>query len=297
MVGLFTFICSPRAQEPSKAPSEAAPPAAALPSPATLRFLAIDHKGNPVIDLRVEEISVRVANQTRKVASLSPARTEPRTIGFFFDNSGSRRSDKLIGAEVAAASKFLQSNWRPRDVGFVILFDDQPFTLAKPTSDVASILAALQKIPFQRRVGSTALYDALCSVSIAGPQTGRGEELYIVVGDFEDNSSRRSEQKMIEVIREENVRIFPLLRLDEDNPRIQNARRAEKIAKEVAEKTGGEVLRVSAEKDLEIAFLHLSSGLQGAYRLTFEPLPEESKSKPPQIQTTRQNVDLIFPKN
>jgi VWFA-related protein len=288
-------------QAPLAQDASTSPPAASRtdPSPSSvLRFLALDHNGNPVTDLRAEDLSLHVGKQPQKILSLSQASSEPRTIGIFFDNSGSRRSDTLVPQEVQSISKFLESNWRPRDVGFVILFDDTPFPIAKATSDLSTILDALQKVPYVRRVGSTALYDALCSVTIAGPQTGRGEKLYIVVGDFEDNSSHRSEQKMLEIIRDEHIRIFPLLRLEEDSPRVRQARHARQIARQVAERTGGDLLAVSKTADLDNAFRRLTSELQASYRLTYAPSStSESKSNDLQLETTRGGVDLMFPKD
>jgi VWFA-related protein len=288
-------------QAPMAQDASTSPPAASHVDPfpsSVLRFLAVDHNGNPVTDLRAEDLSLRAGKQQQKILSLSPASSEPRTIGIFFDNSGSRRSDTLVPQEVQSISTFLESNWRPRDVGFVILFDDTPFTIAKATSDLSTILAALQKVPYVRRVGGTALYDALCSVTIAGPQTGRGEKLYIVVGDFEDNSSHRSEQKMLEAIRDEHIRIFPLLRLDESSPRVRDARHARQIASQVAERTGGDLLAVSKVADLDSAFRRLTSELQSSYRLTYAPSSTpESKSNTLQLETTRGGIDLMFPKD
>jgi VWFA-related protein len=295
LAGSSAFGQAPLAQDTSAPPPEAS---RADPSPpSVLRFLALDRNGNPVTDLRAEDLSLRVGKQPQKILSLSPASSEPRTIGIFFDNSGSRRSDSLVPQEVQSISRFLESNWRPRDVGFVILFDDTPFAIAKATSDLSAILAALQKVPYVRRVGSTALYDALCSVTIAGPQTDRGEKLYIVVGDFEDNSSHRSDQKMLEVLREEHIRIFPLLRLDEDL-RARDARHATQIARKVAERTGGDLLGVSKAADLDNAFRRLTSELQASYRLTYAPSSTpESKSNGLQLETSRGGVDLMFPKD
>jgi hypothetical protein len=128
-------------------------------------------------------------------------------------------------------------------------------------------------------------------------QTGRGEKLFIVVGDFEDNSSRKSEQKMMETIRREGVRIFPLLRLEVNDRRVSDVRRLTKIAKDVAGESGGDVLTVSTEKDLDNVFRRLTNELQGAYRLTYEPSPEDSKPKDQQVQTTRRNAVLLFQKN
>jgi hypothetical protein len=73
-----------------------------------------------------------------------------------------------------------------------------------------------------------------------------------------------------------------------------------KIAKEVAEKTGGDVLTASAVKECKGTrnrLLPPNKRTEGAYRLACETLPEESKPKLPKIQTKRRNVDLLNPRD
>src|SRR5256885_1514912 len=59
--------------------------------------------------------------------------------------------------------------------------------------------------------GSTALNDALCSIRF-GPQSLDREKVFVVVSDFEDNSSRKSKEEMIQTMQTDAVRVFVLLR-------------------------------------------------------------------------------------
>ena len=280
---------------PQVAPSSST--ASDTPTPTTLRFLAVDRGGNPVTDLQTQDLSVTVRGQPLKIVSLSSAASAPLGIGVFFDISGSRRSDKLIPLEVQATSKFLESIWHRESVGFVIAFGQVPVTLANPTGDLQQIESALQKIPDATYRGSTAVYDALCSVHISPRQMARGENVFIVVSDLEDNSSRISENKMIQMLRVEKIRVFPLLRVEEDERRANTARHFGGIAQKVAKKTGGAVLAVSNEKDLETVFHRLHNELQGSYVLTCEPPPKVGKAEKQQVRTSRPNVKILFPQN
>jgi VWFA-related protein len=269
----------------------------ATPNPTveTLRFLAIDQAGNPITDLKAEDLSLKIDKQPRKISSLSLAAHEPRTIGLFFDLSRSRRSDDLIVSEVQETARFLESVWRPGDVAFVVVFNDAPVILAGPTTDLRQIQSALQEIPRAAYRGSTALYDALCSVRTSEPENGPGERLFIVVGDFEDNSSTISHEKMIEAMRKQRVRVFPLLRIIVDRYNSKKAgSAATKIARQVAEKTGGGLFNVENKKDLAAALHHLASEVQSAYRLAYEPGPAEGQYKHLQLQTNRSHVELLF---
>ncbi|MGB8472782.1 MAG: VWA domain-containing protein [Candidatus Acidiferrum sp.] len=286
-------------------PAEQASPVVLAPStatvdasaPGTLRFLAVNHDGSPITDLRPEEVSVRIDGQPRKIVSLSRANRAPLTIGLFFDFSGSRRSDRLIPNEVQSSASFLESIWQRDDVGFVIAFGEIPVTLAKPTNDLQVIESALRKIPGATYRGPTALYDALSSVRITGPKAGRGEKLFITVGDFEDNSSHKSADETIEALRDEGIRVFPLLRMENDVYSSRSRHHAKELAKKFAENTGGDILVVSHQKDLDSAFHRITSELRSAYRLTYEPLPKQGELRKVQIMTSRPKVELFFPRD
>jgi VWFA-related protein len=263
---------------------------------ATLSFLAVDHDGHPVAHLQAAELSLRIDNEPGKILSLTPTNDGPRTIGIFFDVSGSRRFDEVIVKEVQATAKFLQSIWHAGDMGFVVVFDDSPYALAKPTLDLQQIQAALQTVPMEVSRGATALYDALCSIRF-GPQTRDGERVFVVVSDFEDNSSHISKGKTIQTMQEEGVRIVVLLRALGGRPRPETALRDKASAKELAEKTGGDVFVVTNQMELDAAFHRLAGELQGSYRLTYEPLSSGGKPKKLELITTRRDADLFYTKN
>jgi len=261
-----------------------------------LRFLAADSTGNPIADLRAEELALRVNNEPRKIVSLLPANDEPRTIGVFFDTSGSRRFDKVIIKEVQATAKFLGAIWHRGDGGFVVAFDDSPRTLAKPTTDLQHIQAALQTIPDEGARGGTALYDALCSIRF-GPQAGGREKVFVIVSDFEDNSSRKSKEEMIRTLQKEGVRLFVLLRGFENDKRHDSFPHDQKLAKEVTEKTGGEVFVVTSQRELDAAFHRLIGELHGAYRLTYEPSMLGNTVQKQELQTNHRDANLLYAKN
>jgi hypothetical protein len=231
----------------------------------------------PVTDLKADDLRIRVNKLERKVLSVSPASDAPKRIGIFFDDSGSRRSDKLLEREVQLTSDFLQSVWHRGDVGFLVVFNDRPTIIVKPTSDVRELVQG----------------DALASVTISGGQIGRGEKLYVVVSDFEDNASRRTRESMIKTVNEQKARVFPLLR-EEDSRKPQSLELSRKAARETAEKTGGEVLPVAQEKDLEVALERLINDLRGGYLIHFEPLLTGAEQKSVQIESTRSNVKLLY---
>jgi len=263
---------------------------------ARLSFLAVDHEGNPAAHLQAAELSLQIDNEPRKILSLTPTNDGPRTIGLFFDKSGSSRYDEIIISEVQSTAKFLQSVWHGGDMGFVYVFDDSPYALANPTLDLQQIQAALKAVPQEISHGATAIDDALCSIRF-NPETGDRERVYLVVSDFDDNYGHISRGKTIQILQEEGVRVVILLRALGGHPRGKTILRDEARAKELAEKTGGDVLAGTNQIELDAAFHRLAGELQGSYRVTYEPLSSGGKPKKIDLTTTRRDVDLLYPKN
>jgi VWFA-related protein len=285
------LVLAPGSVESTTVPTTTQNSTAPHPDVQALRFLAVDSDGNAITDLQAGDLSLTIDKRPRKIVSLSSAAPEPRTIGIFFDVSGSRRSDTLIPRELEEIAKFLESIWRSDDVAFIVVFGGASNKLVKPSNDLLQIRSELQKVPDAPFFGPTPLYDALCSIRVAEPRIEIGERLFIVVGDFEDNSSRIDLKKALEMMQEEKARVFPVLLISE--PKIA-MRRSDKTARLFAEKTGGDFFRVKEEQDLALAFRRLRSELQGAYRLTYESSPPEGAHKHLQVQTTRSNVQLFF---
>jgi VWFA-related protein len=277
------------------------PPASTLESPAisSLRFLAIDKDGNPVTDLRADELQLRVNKTEQKVESLSPAAGEPLTIGLFFDISGSRRADKFIDKEVIAATHFLNSVWHQGDAGFVLLFTYKTYALVQPTNDLSQIELGLRKIADAGYYGPTSLYDAMCSVHVNLQAQSSGDTLFLVFSDFSDNSSRHSKKDTLDYLWSEGVRVVPIVL---GNPfgaydSRSMRRRAEEAANELADQTGGELLKPGSEKDLDPGFQRLTGELKGAYRIRFEYPPNLGKKHKFEVNTTRPHVRLLYAKD
>jgi VWFA-related protein len=264
-----------------------------------LRFLAIDKDGNPVTDLRADELQVRIDKTEQKILSLALAADEPLTIGFFFDISGSRLGDSHLEKEISAAIRFVDSIWHLGDTGFVVAFNERIYPLAKPTNELPQVEQALQDVMNTSDLGSTSLYDAICSVHVNVQKQPAGDTLFVIMSDFEDNTSRNSKEIALDVAWSENARIIPFL-LGESfgaDGSKKSKREAQKAAHEFSEKTGGDVLEPSSEKDLGAKFQRLANELKGAYRVRYEyPSSGELKHKL-EVKTTRPHVRLLYAKD
>jgi VWFA-related protein len=261
-----------------------------------LTFLAIDSDGSPVTDLKAEELRLRVNKTDRKILSLSSAREAPKTIGLFFDISGSRRADRQIGKEIQAAENFLQSTWHQGDEGFVSAFGDKLYFVARPTKDLSQILASLGKISDATYYGPTALFDALCGVQIKKTGAEVYEIAFVVLSDFGDNSSKQKEDAAVKFLIKEGVRVFPVF-LGESfgsNESKMTRKRSMDAAREMAEHTGGQVLTPESEPDLAGAFQQITNAFHATYSAQYESPQQGDSHKKIQLDTSRPHVKLLY---
>ena len=265
-------------------------------------MIALDRGGQPVTDLKAEELHLFEGKAEQEIRALSPAGREPLTIGLFFDVSGSRRADKYVGDETRLTGEFLHSIWHAGDTAFVVEFADRPYAVTQPTQKLDDIDQGLRQIPQARYVGPTALYDTLCLVKPEKLSAIPGRKVYVVLSDFDDNSSRIRPGRALDAAHEAQVAIFPVV-LSEDfggdySKRI--AKRSREQAQRFADETGGEVLIPESHKQLALIFERLAADLQSGYRITYVPSPAASQTKNKRskirIDTTREQVRLIYPK-
>ena len=263
-----------------------------------LDLIALDKDGRPVTDLRPEELLLFEDNSEQKIKSLSPAATEPLTIGLFFDVSGSRRSDTHVEDETRLTSEFLRAIWREGDAGFLMAFNDQALAVTQPTHKLEEIDKGFRQILETKPRGSTSLYDILCLVKPEHLNALPGRKVYVVFSDFEDNSSRNKAENVLDVARKGAVSIFPVI-LSEGLGGSHSKRSREQAFK-IADECGGEVLIPESHKQLGQVFQRLTADVQSAYRIRYLPsLPvsqDKDKGGKLKLQSTRVGVRLLYPK-
>jgi hypothetical protein len=129
-----------------------------------------------------------------------------------------------------------------------------------------------------------------------------GRKVYVVFNDFEDNASRNTGERVLEVAREAGVAIFPVILSEGFGSQSKKAeKRGRDQAQRIANGTGGEVLIPVSHKQLAQVFQSLTADLQSAYRITYLPSPPGSQDKGKRgklkLQTTRAGVKLLYPKS
>lgn len=201
------------------------------------------------------------------------------TIGILLDTSGSMRD--IFGAAQDGASRFLQRVLRPNDLAMILSFDSSVDLLADFTSDTGKLERAIRRarvneayarvtgptVPYS--AGGTNLYDAVylgCQEKLAR-ETGR--KALILVTDAEDTGSKVSLKEALETAQRTNAVLHVLLITARGGFGFGGANAG--VAKKLAEETGGRMIEVGSNKDMEKAFDQISEELRTQYTIGYYP--------------------------
>jgi len=312
-----------RAQSPSSSPSNAGvspTPSSVPPLSRAVRLIAIGRNGQPVTDLKPEDLRLLVNKQYRRILSVSSTTSLPKTIGIFVDRF---QPNPLSTGAIGAIKGVLESIWQEHDAGFVVSNSDRIYKDVPPTGDIKEIENALPEILALNLVERTGYwvshgepirspmwYDAVSSVPLSPQGMGSGEKVYVVLSGFYSDDTARSG---IKAVLSRGARIFALQVATEPEGGIECVYdqssydhtgppcylgfwNAEHTAKSIARKTGGDVFMVERERDLMRAQTRLTNELRSTYVVTYEPLPKSVRTAKIEILCKLSNVRLLYAK-
>ncbi len=199
---------------------------------------------------------------------LSVARQEdvPVSMGIVVDNSGSMREKR---AKVNAAALTFVKTSNPDDEGFVVNFSDEFYldTEHDFTSDINEMKEALNKIDSR---GATALYDAIIGSVDHLKKAHKDKRVLLVITDGEDNMSRNSLAKTIEVVQHSDAVIYAVGLYGKDENRA-STRKARKALQDLAEATGGLAFFPDDVSDTETICTQIAHDIRNQYTLAYYP--------------------------
>ena len=198
----------------------------------------------------------------------------PVSMGIVVDNSSSMRDKR---AKVAAASMALVRASNPEDEIFIVNFNEDAYLDQPFTSDNTQLSEALTRIDSK---GNTAMFDALnMSMNYLIDKGTQDKKVLLVVTDGNDNTSQTTLKQLIYKARQNEVLIYSIGLLSDDEPR--EARKAEVALKALTSATGGldyypkdlaEIDRITPEVAHEIrnqyilAYSPTNPALDGSFR-------------------------------
>jgi VWFA-related protein len=264
-------------------------------------FATVRDKNKRVVtDLKQENFKISEDGHEEKIAFFSNDSTLPITMGLLLDTSVSESGN--LAAIQDAGSRFFRRVLRKGDEAMVMSFDADVDLLSDFTDDKAILQRAINKARIgsasagsignnpgpigSGQSGGTDLYDAIylaCSEKLNGEA---GRKAIVIVTDADDTGSKVKLEEAIEAAQRTDTVVHILLVID---PRYGGN---SSVAHKIADDTGGRVITVRSEKNIEEAFDQISEELRSQYTLGYYPTNNNRDGKFRKIKLDVDNHDF-----
>jgi VWFA-related protein len=228
-----------------------------------------------VTGLKQDDFQVSEDGQPQEITDFSAESNLPITLGMLIDTSGSEYY--MLSAEKDAASRFFGRVLRKGDLGMVMSFDSDVDLLADFTDDRGLLNRAINRaqinIPGSGGInqgplptsgtGGTNFYDAVYLAAHDKLSGEAGRKAIVVLTDAEDTGSKIKLQDAIEAAQRTDTVVHILLVAEDGGDQV--------VAKRLTDETGGRMIVVRSEKNLEQAFDQISEELRSQYTLGYTP--------------------------
>jgi VWFA-related protein len=228
-----------------------------------LNVSVLDEKGKMVRTLPKSAFTVSEDGVKQEI-KIFRQEDVPVSMGLVIDNSASmeNKKDRVISATLAMV---LASN--PQDEVFVINFNEEASLAQEFTSDIGTLEKSLRGIHTQ---GETAMRDALLlGIEHLRHRGTRDKRVLVVITDGEDNSSVETQAHLIEAAHQNNVLIYGIGLLSEEQP--LNAARARKQLEEMTLATGGRAWFPADVSEIATITPEIASEIRNQYVVGYTP--------------------------
>jgi VWFA-related protein len=223
--------------------------------------------------LEKDDFQIFEDGQPQEVSYFSAESNLPITLGMLLDTSGSE--EFMLGAEKDAGSRFLARLMRKGDLAMIMSFDLDVDLLADFSDDRAMLNRAINRAQINApsggmiqqgplptsNSGGTNFYDAVylaCREKLSGEA---GRKAIVVLTDAEDTGSKMRLQDAVEAAQRSDTVVDILLVAADGGD--------ESVAHRLADDTGGRVIVVRNERNLEKGFDELIDELRSQYTLGY----------------------------
>jgi VWFA-related protein len=228
-----------------------------------------------VTGLKMDDFQVFEDGQPQEITNFSATPSDlPVTLGLLMDTSSSE--EYMLATEKDAASRFLHRVMRKGDLAMVMSFDldvdlladftddrgrlDRAINRAQAISGAAGTIMTQGPIP-QKGSKGTNFYDAVYLAAHEKLADEAGVKAMIILTDAEDNGSKLRLQDAIEAAQRSDTVVHVLLISADGGDQV--------VAKRLADETGGRMLVVRNEKNLEQAFDQIYDELRSRYTIGY----------------------------
>jgi VWFA-related protein len=228
-----------------------------------------------VTGLKQDDFQVYEDGQLQEITYFSAESNLPITLGILVDTSGSETY--MLPAEKDAASRFLGRVLRKGDLAMVMSFDLDVDLLADFTDDRGMLNRAINRAQINAPsggmiaqgplptsgTGGTNFYDAVYLAAHDKLSGEAGRKAIVVLTDAEDTGSKLNLQDAVEAAQRTDTVVHILLVAADGGD--------QGVAKRLTDETGGRMIVVRSEKNLEAAFDQISEELRSQYTVGYTP--------------------------
>jgi len=232
-----------------------------------------DQNGRPVPGLTKNDFAVYEDKVSQNIESVSSDEA-PLSMGLVIDASGSMRT-KLY--TVAEAARGLIKQMRPDDEAFLAQFKTEVELLQEFTSSRRELEAALGNLYTS---GGTALLDAIIATADHAQEKGkRRRKALVVITDGLDKNSSAKEKRVIEVMKEDEVQVYLVGFVDDENSRGffggSPAKKAKELLIRLAEDSGGRAFFPTDVRETPAIAAQIAKDLRAQYVISYYPSNEK----------------------
>ena len=246
----------------------------------TVPFNVTDKSNRYINDLKKDDLELLEDNKPQDVFSFERQTDLSITIAMLIDISGSE--EYSLPMEKAAGRRFFEKLLRPRkDLGAVVTFEGEATLVQGLTPDVTKLQRALDEVRIAiptaavggvggtppinggSRAGSTAIWDAVYSVSTDLLRREAGRRVILLITDGQDTSSTIKLREAIERTWRNEVIVYaigigdPAYGIDSGG------------LKKITSETGGRAYFPRGEDELDKAFAQIDEDLRSQYVLAY----------------------------
>jgi Ca-activated chloride channel family protein len=228
----------------------------------------LDEHNRPAPNLPIEAFQVLEEGNPQKIDIFEQETKQPLDIALMIDTSLS--AHKEIVFERDAAANFIKQVLRSDDNLSVFAFDETVTQVAKFSSDIASLQAAVHRIADG---SGTSIYDAVFLGSRAlDSRSNERRRVIIMVTDGGETTSRTDFESARKAALRAGILLYTIIVRPVKNENGRNTA-GEHALQTITETTGGAMFYPESLEELPIIFDRIDAELRTQYRLAYYPNP------------------------
>jgi Ca-activated chloride channel homolog len=234
-----------------------------------LDVTVIDQNNNPVFGLSKEDFTVYEDKVKQTINSLSREEV-PLSFGIVIDTSGTMRP---ILQTVSDAGRDLIKQMRPDDEAFLAQFKIESELVQDFTHDKRELEESMEQL---YTMGGTALLDAIIATSDYANEKGEHRrKAIVVISDGIEKNSASKIKEVIDAIKENEVQLYMIGFIEEDETRSFFGKSARKKAQELlfnlAEDSGGRAFFPKDVAEIPAIAQQIAKDMRTQYVISYYP--------------------------